>query len=652
MNKVQNILNPFIYIISIIILIIVPILLLKYMPNIQSALFSIIIFVLVACLTVLLLNNANYFSFIKSEQEKFIYLILGFFAFIFVAGIAINLKSSFSDIGIFFQQTGSFLYPILYIIFLIMMFVLLPDSIKESYPYLISPITLLLGLFAFYKGYTTNYIGGFKLEYERVKNIILFFCLITTLFLYYIVDPGGYFKNYFGSSMLITIIFSMFSLLYLIILLTMPSSNIGTTNETTNLFSKFTSGTVVSTILFFIFLTAITILFSSSSNNFLNDKGSASIIILLVFLICISWGSLLVTNLFTGSNMTMNNVSNYTHSLLVLFGLIISSLVIYWLVYNIQSLTNQTGLTSAILNIILVLIVLVFLYKIINITLPVGNANKNAAVNLLLSLVFYIPCIFDGTFTSISKLFVDEYNASSLSMIIMSVTLIAIIILYFTTPSLFSKLTLQGGKQLVNKPVYTDKQYNLGNYESLTKKTQFDYQFAVSSWIYLDAVPPNMNLSYKKYTSLLNFSNNPNILYNGTDHSLIITMDQNEHSLDPLSEYDENGKLIIYKNNNVLLQKWNNIIVNYNGGFLDIFLNGELIKSNIGIVPHDSKDTSLMLSSFTIGEVNGVKGGICNVVYFDNVLTANNVYYLYNLVKNNTPPTLDDSSVTIVKNNI
>jgi hypothetical protein len=93
-----------------------------------------------------------------------------------------------------------------------------------------------------------------------------------------------------------------------------------------------------------------------------------------------------------------------------------------------------------------------------------------------------------------------------------------------------------------------------------------------------------------------------------------------------------------------MLQKWNNIIINYNGGILDIFLNGELVKSNIGVVPY------YKLDNLTIGENGGIEGGICNVVYFRTPLTTNNVYYLYNMVKNRTPPILNDASTTIMVN--
>ena len=95
-----------------------------------------------------------------------------------------------------------------------------------------------------------------------------------------------------------------------------------------------------------------------------------------------------------------------------------------------------------------------------------------------------------------------------------------------------------------------------------------------------------------------------------------------------------------------MLQKWNNIIINYSGGILDIFLNGELVKSSIGVVPYYTLD------NLTIGEDNGIKGGICNVVYFNRALTGTNIYILYNMLKNKTLPVTANSNVTITKKNM
>jgi hypothetical protein len=111
-----------------------------------------------------------------------------------------------------------------------------------------------------------------------------------------------------------------------------------------------------------------------------------------------------------------------------------------------------------------------------------------------------------------------------------------------------------------------------------------------------------------------------------------------------LIDFDENGNRIIYTNNNFLLQKWNNIIINYNGGTMDIFLNGTLVKSSIEVLPYHTYD------NLVIGENNGIKGGICNIVYFKRVLNSSEIYLLYNLVKNNTPPVLTASNETIMVN--
>jgi hypothetical protein len=348
------------------------------------------------------------------------------------------------------------------------------------------------------------------------------------------------------------------------------------------------------------------------------------------------------------NSFTNNKMNLFKRSLLFLFGIVISGLIIFWLVYNIQNLSGTSGIVSLILNILLVMIVLGLIYKTINVQIPVGNSKKNAFFTLLLDTLFYIPCLFSGAFDSIGKFAAGEASASTIGSLLMLVLAVVLIVAYFKLPNLFNKFNLQGGKQLVNKPVYTDSQYSLGTYQQLNGSDNFDYQYCISFWVFLDAAPPNTNSSYSKYTSLLNFGDKPNILYNGKTNSLMVITNQKDlknTTNNKLIDFDENGNRILYKIDNFLLQKWNNIIVNYNGGILDIFLNGELVKSDTGVVPYYKID------NLTIGENGGIKGGICNVVYFSRAINSSNIYYLYNMVKDKTPPALNESNETIVQQN-
>ena len=251
--------------------------------------------------------------------------------------------------------------------------------------------------------------------------------------------------------------------------------------------------------------------------------------------------------------------------------------------------------------------------------------------------------IIYNSYDFINKFVVNQYKLTSINSFIMFIFVILLFLIYFQTTNVINLFILQGGELLVNKPVHTDLQYSLGSFQKLNGIN--DYQFAISFWIFIDSASPNTNASYSKFTSLLNFGEKPNILYNGKTHTFMIIMKQtnlNKISKNQLIEFDENDNRIIYKNKNILLQKWNNVIINYNSGILDIFLNSELVKSEIGIIPY------LKIDNLTIGEDNGIKGGICNVVYFRQSLKAANIYYLYNMVKKKTPPVLSDSNETIM----
>ena len=79
------------------------------------------------------------------------------------------------------------------------------------------------------------------------------------------------------------------------------------------------------------------------------------------------------------------------------------------------------------------------------------------------------------------------------------------------------------------------------------------------------------------------------------------------------------------------------MILNFDGGTLDVFLNGELVSSNIGVTPYYTLD------SLIVGEENGYVGSICNLMYFQKTLTKPNIYYLYDTLKTKTPPVIENN---------
>jgi hypothetical protein len=617
-----------------------------------SAFYPVIIMIifLIIMMSLIFFKVPFIFATNKSQNEIIANIFVILFFTLIVVILCFMLLPNFKDFKELFQQISSVTYVLLYTIFLILFLILMPDKTLDSYAIYITPITIVLGLFCFYKAAKTNYIEKFNINYERIKTLIMIFSLITCYIVYYNIDPGQLISKSFGYTLLITIITAVFALLYLIIIFTLPDENKAPEPgaKTSSLFENFSNFSVYGSSSFFIFLIIVTILISTYPGGFFTDKSLAASIMLILLLVCVLWSSLLVINLFPEFNnkaLAVDSTKFFKRALLVLFGFIISGLVIFWLVYNIQNFSSNSSIISFILNLLLVIVVLSLIYKTINANLPVGNSKKNGFFNIIINLIFYIPCIFSDAFDTIGKFVTGEIDSTTTGSLIMLVVAILLIVSYFGLPKLFNKFSLQGGKQLVNKPVYTNSQYSLGTYEELNGNPNFDYQYAISFWVFLDAVGPNTNGSYENYTSLLNFGNKPNVLYNGKINTLMITMQQKnleKSTNNKFIEFDDNGNRILYKSNDILLQKWNNIIINYNGGVLDIFLNGVLVKSDLGVVPYYTLD------SLTIGENDGLKGGICNVIYFNKPLTAYKISNLYNLVKLKSPPTTIETDETII----
>ena len=623
------------------------------LPSLFYPIVFIILFLIISLITVFFKINLD---MNKNESKQVIVknvLLILFFVFI-ILFIAFTIIPRFSDIGKLFYQISNVSMVILYTIFIILFFSLSDKGFIDKYANYIVPSTLIIGFILFMYGMSSGYMTNFNFTFERIKMLILLMCLLTLTITYYNNNPGGIIKEYFGYTFIISILLITFGFLYLFLVILWPTlSNTALKGNISNFFSQFTYTATYGTILYFLFIITISVFYTTYKGGILSEnKSQTSVVIIITLLISIFWGVLLMSNLLSGSakNITEISMNSIRNIALILFGLVVAILLIVWIVFQTQQLSSNTGsgIYSFILNLFIILAVLGLIYKTIIVRLPVGNSKKNAFLQLFLNILFYIPCLFTNSFDTLMSGFIVNYDKNTTGYIALSCFILILITLYLLYPTIYNKINLQDGNQLVNEPIPINQQVSLGNYQTLNKAPNYDYNFALSFWFYIDALPPNTNPTYKKYISLLNYANKPNILYKAETNSLVITYNQSqlESTTDnPFIEFEEGetDSRIIYENKNVLLQRWNNIVINYSGGTLDVFLNGNLEQSNLGVVPYYNFD------ALTVGTDESISGKICNVTYFNHTLSSENMFYLYKMVKDSNPPTLKSSNIFIIK---
>lgn len=148
-----------------------------------------------------------------------------------------------------------------------------------------------------------------------------------------------------------------------------------------------------------------------------------------------------------------------------------------------------------------------------------------------------------------------------------------------------------------------------------------DYNYAISFWVYIDSNIDYGNNSYNKDINIISYGGKPKVSYNGKKRELSVKM------LNGNNEYKT-----AFKTKDLLYQKWNFIVLNYNDGVLDVFINNNLVGTKIIGAPYFNKD------SIKIGEDDGINGGICNVIYYEYPLTKSKISTQYNSLKMSERP--------------
>jgi hypothetical protein len=326
-------------------------------------------------------------------------------------------------------------------------------------------------------------------------------------------------------------------------------------------------------------------------------------------------------------------------TLLFLGVFILLTISIFWLFRHTSFFTS---LLKHSLSIIIIVGLISIIYLLTNKFFKsiFGNlfGKNNASFSgIIKNILLFLPCLLIKFIEYIRY----EYNITSSSVWLILLLEIVLITLWYILPKILNYTIHKNGNILLDEPIYLNKIHTLGTFEDLHKQTinskkegtiknnKFNYHYSLSAWFYINPQPTNTSTAYTRYTSILNYGNKPNVQYNAKKNSLrIIT------SLGTKDINSEASEVEIFETNDILYQKWNNIVINYDGGNMDVFLNGELVGSRPNIAPY------MTYENVSSGEENGIHGGICNVVYYDHIISNKTIKLMHKILKNKEIPHL------------
>jgi len=667
---------------------------------------SIVYFVLILMTLIVLFNHGLditkpiHGSASRENSTATIFITI-FFILLIIGGI-ILLLPNLKELKTLLSQMSNVLGVVLYTIGLILFFRYVPSNILNNYPYIITTISAIITGIVFYSGFKSDYLSEFNITYEKIKLVILFFCLITTFIIYYSVNPGGIITKYFGYSLLLTILMSVFSLLYLIIVLTLQAKPTHNSNSNAKggglgglgVGPNFTGILALSSnILFVLFILLLALGVYIYPDGIFSNPGVSAFVIIFTLLITLIYAAIQIINVYSvdGNNNSaklqyISNLALFKQSFLILFGVIAVGLFISWIGMNIQKLSdNPSGSTliSILLNGMLLLLVLTLIYRIMGNKSAGNNSSgsnsksvkKNAYADIIKNSIFYVPCMVSDLMDFASQ----EYKNTDPKSVYIILFTILFIVLYFVSIYLKEKILLQGGKVYINDPINTNSNQSIATYEELNGSENFTYQYGISFWLYLDSFPPNTNPSYQHYTSVLNYGNKPNILYKAETNTLIVTMpkaslkhvknefnikdekvlrDQaekiKEHALANKNKNKNKNKAGVDSSNNeleeeeydaenIIVYKLENILLQKWNNIIINYNGGTLdIFYNNNLVKSIKGMVPYMsLDTLSVGTNNGIQAGVCNLIYFKKPLTSVNTYYLYNSVKDKKIPVIN-----------
>jgi len=408
------------------------------------------------------------------------------------------------------------------------------------------------------------------------------------------------------------------------------------TFQTDNRFYK----SMVGNFIMVAFLIGITIVmyFSSSNINFITVNYST-----------IVFGSIVFASLFVVYAMSSNILRKLgtTMNMRIFAGLaILWTLLLYQTYFSMSYATSK--MFTYIYFVLVIFAVLVFLAILASVF---GNylRSLDGLHGFIAYLIFYIPCMISDFMGLIMKeLSMTGYDVYALY----AIEIVLVFLLFYMKPMMKSIIST-GGKEILNQPVFLEKELSLSSYEELKSFDANLQSHSISMWVYINS-GANTNSIYRTGARVMTYGD-MEIKYKNKGNEIDIKKEVEDYKkgsdLTQLYKQPESNSYLefyfmnkphddtqsstpVITNIPIHTQRWNNITINRTGTNTDIFINGILVKT-LQPSPHKYESSDRMV----IGKA-GFRGAICNITYHKEPRTKPQITYNYNLYKPMNPPVL------------
>ena len=360
-----------------------------------------------------------------------------------------------------------------------------------------------------------------------------------------------------------------------------------------------------------------------SANNFEKNKGdfyaSFATLIVLMGLYIFKFSSQKFKSLFMITGLIL--------TFLIGLHFVASQLGVYNAIY--------TGTIGYILLGLISIIPLVILFR----ALKRHLSNIDGWSGFIINFILYIPCLLDEFLEYFKNQFAVTTNitygllgleALLITAYVFLPNLISNAVKSSSIPLLEESYFLNEGSQelMYISDIYKKEEETVDLLKVIVSGEPNEYamgksSYSITMWIQLNQQDPNVNtgdiFSYGYDDFIF-----PKVEYNGTTagkNKLRFSFSRTAPCFDVLIES----------------QKWNNIVFNYKNNRVDLFINGDLIKTYIFNTNTDYPNHNYEKGVFKIGNDN-LDGAICNIKYYKKPLTKYQITSFYNLLNGKNPP--------------